>query len=172
MRAHAEELKIVFDDIYKTDINDLVLPWDMPPVACDMSFREINKKQVPRGLVLHFLHLHHKYPYPTFYMDASRTTTSVSYAKRGVHFTGTRTLLNRNTSIFPADKHDILTTVKLIAQTMTTIHYLCRLSKRCHGLALMSTQQKHAAEQTDKGHACLCPKIDHYCVECLDTAMF
>lgn len=117
VKVQAEELGISFNDTYETSITDLVAPWEMSSVSCDLSFTEINKRNAPRELILqHFLHLQHKYPYTAFYTDASKSPSSVSCAAHGPNFTNTKTM-NKNTSIFTAEAHGILTTVEYITQT-------------------------------------------------------
>lgn len=119
VKADAGELGVGFTDTYRADVSDLVPPWDMSPASCDMSFREINKWHAPRQLILQrFRHLQHKYPYTTFHTGDSKTSTAVLCAAHGPHFTSTKTL-HGNTSIFTAEEHGILITMKHITQTNT-----------------------------------------------------
>ena len=84
-----------------------------------MSFKQINKHNAPRELLLqHFLHLQHKYPYTTFYTDASKSASGVSCAAHGPDFNITKTM-NRHTSIFTAEAYAILITVQHITRTKT-----------------------------------------------------
>lgn len=119
VKVDAEELGVILSESYKADFVEFMPPWQLRPVTCDMSFKEIYKKHSPAELIRqHFLHLQNKFPYTAFYTDASKTATAVACAAHGPNFASTRTL-NRNTSIFTAEAHAILITLEHIIQTKT-----------------------------------------------------
>lgn len=115
----AGELGILFQETSKTGIGDLVTPWDLPSVACDVSFKQFTKKNAPSEMILqHFFIFATHVPYNCFYTDASKSVFAVSCAAHGPSFNSTKTM-NLNTSIFTVEAHGILLAVTHIIKTKT-----------------------------------------------------
>lgn len=52
MRAYAEGVGVLFSGSLKSSISDVVHPWELSPIVCDISFKHIGKRNAPRELVV------------------------------------------------------------------------------------------------------------------------
>lgn len=118
-RSEASKMGIRFTDTHKTVPTDLIAPWKLLPVSCDLSFVKIDKNRAPSALIQqHFLSLQHKYQCTEFYTDASKTHTAVACAAHGPNFSSSKTM-NPNASIFTAEAYSIHMAVEYIIKSRT-----------------------------------------------------
>lgn len=108
VRSLAEQMGVPLLDHHLMEPAKQLPPWQWQLIHCDMSFVDVSKHAPSAHIRTHFLELQHKYSFPEFYTDASKSHSGVSYAAVGPSFSDMGAMSSL-TSIFTAEAYAVLT---------------------------------------------------------------